>query len=226
MAIRRYKRSMRKRGYKRRLRRTMGRLVKSPRFNNVLNVKRTFWLENWSLSTVATSNFWRYYTFTLAQLPSYTEFTNIFDTFKLRGVKVTFRPRYDSFSGENTTDTTLPGITNQAGNYVHVINDPYSTVTPSGTYTTTNLNSFLENGNVKTHNGNRPFSFYVRPCVDSYVSGSSTASRKRSPWMQTNNAPQVHNGAHIFLQDINMTGTSGNSYDVFYTFYLSFKNLK
>lgn len=214
----------------RKLRRKMMRkplmLRKTPRLN-VLNVKRTAWIESWTLSTASTVGFWRYYQFTVANIPSSAEFTNLFDTYRIKGVRITFRPRYSGFSGNDTTDTTLPGITNQAGNYVHVINDPYSTVTPSGTYTTTNLNSFLENGNVKTYNGNKPFSVYVsKPTIDTYRGGTATASRVKAPWMQTTAANQPHNGVHVFLQDTNMTGTSGQTFDVFYTIYAQFKNLK
>lgn len=192
----------------------------------VCNIKRTFWLENWTLGTAATSNFWRYYAFQLSSLPSYTELTALWDRYRLNAIKVTFRPRFDGFGGENTTDTTLPGVTNQAGNYMHVINDPYSNVTPTGVYNSANLNSFLENGNVRSYRGLRPFSVYVKPAIDTYVGTSATAARRRAPFLQTTNFNMVHNGFHIFAQDVNLTGVSGQSFDVFVTYYMTLKGLK
>ena len=220
------------RPYRRAVRRRRGlrpvpRPMRRPAYGNGVSlIKRTMWYESWTLGTAATVNFWRWYNFTLAQLPSVAEITALYDQFRIAGVRVTFRPRYNSFDGANTTDTTLPGVTNQAGNMVHIINDPYSNITPTGTYTTTTLNQFLENGNVKTYQGNRPFSFYVRPAIDRYLGGTSSASRVRSPWLLTTAANQAHYGFHAFQQDINMTGTSGQTFDVFFTFYVQVKGLK
>lgn len=198
-----------------------------PRFGNqTALVKRTFWHSNWTLGTASTSDFWKYFTVALTSLPSSAELTSLWDRFRIAGVRVTFRPRYTGFGGENTTDTTLPGITNQAGNYVHIINDPYSNLTPTGTYNTTTLNAFLENGNVKTYQGMKPFSFYVKPAIDRYLGGASSASRIRSPWMLTTAANQQHSLFHAFQQDVNMTGTSGQSFDIFMTMYVQLRGLK
>lgn len=204
-----------KRTYKRKMRIPR----RLPKDGTVL-IKRTAWQFNWTLGTATTTDFWKYQGFNLQQLPSWAEITNLWDRYRIAGVKVTFRPRYDSFAGNDTTDTTTPGITNLQGSYVHIINDPYSAVTPSGTYNTTTLNSFLEQGNVRSYQGTRPFSFYVKPTVDVTLNGVAQARRAKAPFVNTTQANFAHYGYHAFQQDINMTGASGQSFDIFYTFYI------
>lgn len=185
--------------------------------------KKTVWSGNWTPGTGSTSAFWQYRTVTPTTLSNWTEYQSLFDQYKLHRVKVTFRPRYDSFAGNDTTDVTLPGITNQAGCYVHIINDPTSALTPSGTYVSTTLNAFMENGNVKTYQGNKPFSVYFKPMIDVTISGGN--QRRPSPWLQCKDNSVVHNGFHAFMQDINMTGTFGQSFDLFTTFYFSCRGM-
>lgn len=194
-----------------------------------LACKRTFYLEHWQPSTTTVNNFWRYYQFTLSQLPSAADFTNLFDAYKISAIKLTFRPRFDNFAGNDTTDTTIPGITNNNGTMVHVIKDPRSTVVPSGTYTSATLNSYLENGSVQTHQGIKPINIYWTPMVDVAVATGASAfprSRSLSRYLNTNNTDVVHYGCHVFMQDANFTGLFGNAYDVFVTYYMKFKNLK
>lgn len=78
-----------------------------------VNVERTWWSANWTPSTTATNGFWRYITVNLGACPNVSEYTNLFEQYKINKLTFTLRPRYDSFSGENTTDTTPPGVTNQ-----------------------------------------------------------------------------------------------------------------
>lgn len=191
-----------------------------------MNYSRTFWLQNWSPSTVATNDFWRYYTFTLSQVPNYGELTSLFDQYKISALKYTFRPRYDGFMGNDTVDTVLPGVTNQGKTHVHIVNDPKSTISPGGVYNSTTLNSFFEQGRVKTRGGNRAFSVYFKPCVANDADGVNIAQYVRAPWLNTSTNAIVHRGFHIFLQDINLTGVFGQSYDVFVTPYMKFKNMR
>lgn len=192
---------------------------------SLVSVRRTFWLENWTLSSAAVNGFWRYYQFLVTQMPSFTEFQGVFDRYRINGIKVVFRPRYSISDGSNTTDTTPPGVTNQATNLMHIIVDPYSNLTPTGTYTSANLNTFLENGKVRTYQGNRPISVYFKPVFDE-GSMAGTGNRKRARWFLTNGAHPVHTGFHAFQQDVNLTGTTSQSFDVFVTFYMQFANLR
>ena len=83
-------------------------------------------------ATTNTIDFYRYYTFTVNQIPNWSEYQALFDEYKVNWFKYTFRPRYDSFAGNDTTDTTLPGVTNQSTTYLHTLVDPKTYITPSG----------------------------------------------------------------------------------------------
>lgn len=189
-----------------------------------MNVTRTWWSANWSPNTTTTAGFWRYLTLTLSQMPAYTEYTALFDSYRINTIKYTFRPKYDSFAGNDTTDTTLPGVTNQGGEDVHVVIDPKSAVTPGGTYTSANLNSFLENGMVRTYRGTRPFSFTIKyPCFVDDVNNTSSIAFLKTRFLSTLSPGLVLQGAHVFIQDTNLTGVFGNTYDIFITANVTFK---
>lgn len=191
-----------------------GRLTRGPR---PTSFKRTVWAINWTPSTATTNSFWRYTGVTPINIPNWSEYQALFDQYRINGVKATFRPRYDSFAGNDTTDVTLPNITNQAGCLMHVINDPTSSVTPTGVYGSTVLQSFMEQGNVKTYSGNKAFSIYFKPTIeDNIVSGTQ---RRKAPWLQTKDNSIPHWGFHVFAQDVNLTGNFGQSFDIYYTFY-------
>lgn len=193
---------------------------------SLLPIKRTFYLENWQPSTATTSGFWRYYNFSLSTLPSNAEITALFDQYRINGIKVTFRPRYDGFMGNDTVDTTLPGVTNLSGTRVHIINDPASTVSPSGIYASSNLNGFMEQGSVRTYQGNRDINVYFKPKVDNALNAFNGAQRVRAPYIQTTLTGVSHNGFHVFMQDANFAGFFGQSFDIYVTYYMMCRGLK
>jgi len=191
---------------------------------NIVKITRTTYIENWTPSSATTGGFWRYYQFAPNQIGNWTDYFNLFDQYKVAALKFTFRPRYDNFSGNDTVDTTLPGVTNQGLTNVHVINDPYSTVSPTGVYNAATLNSFLENGNVKSYQGIRPVSVYFKPTIN-LTTEAGNNMRRRAGWLNVN-INNVHSGFHIFLQDTNLTGVFNQSFDVFITSYVMLRNAR
>lgn len=192
------------------------------------SVKRSFYVGNWAPNTATTNGFWRLFAPSLTDLPSLGEYQALWDSYRIKAVKVTFRPRFDNFAGNDTTDTTLPGITNQSGTRAFVVVDPFTVTGPAGTYTSATFNTFMENGSkVRTFEGIRPFNVYWKPMVDRTLGNISTGGRMRAPWMSLAAASAVpHYGFHIFMQDNAFAGTFGNSYDIFYTYYMQFKSSK
>lgn len=209
-------------------RRVKRRVMRVPRRipTEAVSIQRTFCMGLWQPSTAATTDFWKQYAFRLSDMPSFANFTGIFDLYRINGIKVTFRPRYGSFDGANTTDIVLPGVTNQSGVHMHVLNDKTQTEFPSGLYTRANLNTFLENGKVKSYTGLQPISIYVKkPVTYRTVDGTATAQFTASPWLTTQTFSQ-HYGFQAFAQDTNFNGSFGQSWDVFYTYYLQFKGIR
>lgn len=220
MAIKR-KFTGRRRAYGAKRRRTSPR--KSPAMNGAMcRIKRTFHWQTWTPATTTTGDFWKFLNPRLVDLPSSNELIAVFDQYKIGGVKLTFRPRYTSFDGANTTDTTAPGVTNQGNTHVHYIVDQASNTIPSGTYTSANLNTFLENGSVKSRMGTRAFSIYYRPRTN--VATGSGPQKRGGQWNScTGSSDLAQNGVHVFLQDVNMTGVFGQAFDIFVTFYMAFR---
>lgn len=188
-----------------------------------LHIKRTYYNGSWTWGNAATSDFWRYYAFTTAQINNFAEIANVFDEYRINGIKVTFRPRYDS-----VTNPSAAGTLTQPQAYAHILVDPASTLLPSGTYGSTSLNTFLENQGVRTKTLNRPFSVYFKPKVQDQLLGGGTATRVVKPtYLKTTETGVDHRGFHIYLQqNAFATGNTNIVLDVFFTFYLSLRNLK
>lgn len=196
--------------------------LRAPR-PSIMSVKRTCWYGTWTPNTVNASGFWRYVSCYASNIYNFAEYAALFDQYRINGIKLTLRPKYDSFAGNDTTDTTLPGVTNQGGCLVHVINDPESNLTPSGLYVSSTLQSFFEQGNVRTYSGNRAIDIYFKPRIDNSI--ASGTQRIRCPWLQTKDNSVLLNGVHVFLQDPQFTGTFGQSFDLYLTFYAQFRGM-
>lgn len=192
-----------------------------------MNVTRTFWTANWSPDATTTNNFWRYLTMNISSLGWATELATVFDSYKMNAVKFVLRPKFDNYAGNDTTDTTVPGITANGLTNVHIINDPTSTLVPTGVYSTGNLNSFLENGRVKSYQGTRPISIYIKNPTYTQTLATGITSRSRSRWVNFNTGGQsiAYGGAHVYMQDANFSGVFNQSFDIFVTVYMQVKGL-
>lgn len=192
--------------------------------SQMLVTQRTFFLYNWQPGTAATQSFWRYLQFQVNQIPNWQNYQDLFDQYKINAIKTVYRPRYDNFDGANTTDTTVPGVTNNNGSRIHIVNDPYSTIIPTGIYGSASFNDFCEQGTVKTYEGNRPVTVYTKPTINISTENGNNM-RRRASWLNTN-VQSVHNLFHIYVQDNNFASNLGNSYDVFVTVYISLRNMR
>lgn len=210
-----------------RKKRVMNRKRRVPRGlrTSIVTCKRQFRHSFWQPSTAATLDFWKIFWFKLNDLPSSAEFTALFDEYRINGIKVVFRPRFDNFSGNDTTDTTLPGVTNQSGVNLHICKDPRGVISPSGVYGPSTLNAMFEHDNIRSYNGNKAISVYYKPTVVNTVDGSA-AKYTYAPWLSTAYPGLNHFGFSAFAQDINFSGTFGQSWDIFVTYYMQFRGMK
>lgn len=191
-------------------------------------VKRVFFLQAWGPNTTSTTDFWRYHYVNLTQIPNYQEYTNMFDQYRLSAMKFTFTPNYTGYDGSNTTDTTLPGITNQAVPYITRCYDNRSTITQSGAYATATYNTFLEQGKVtRPKQLVRPISMYNKCTImGGFVGGTAVNMWTRAKWLPTT-APAIdHYIGQSFITDSNFTGIFGCTMNVTVTAYLQFRNQK
>lgn len=188
-----------------------------------LNIKRTLYLGTWTWGSATTNDFWRYETYSAANINSFPEFAALFDQYRINAIKVTWRPQYDSVNNVTGAGTLI-----QPQAYAHVVVDPQSTVVPSGTYSTANLNTFLEQSGVKTYTLNKPFSVYFRPKLLDQVLGGGTGARvSPATWIRTTDNAVNHRGYHMFIQQNAMSASNTNiKLDQFITVYASFRNMK
>lgn len=215
--FRRKKRTIRKRTYKRRAMR----MVRRP--SNSLFIKRKFFSTSWVWTTTTTNDFWRYFVFDLNNIPNVTELQNVFDMYRINGLKYTFMPRYTAVEGSTAGSTGTPTA------YAHVIVDPESTLIPSGVYGSGTLNSLMENTKVRTFNLNRPFSIFYRPKITSQANGGTTSGVISSPkFIRTSDASTLHRGFHMYVQQNQFTASAAANIvlDVFITAYVSLKNVR
>jgi len=131
------------------------------------------------------------YTFRLADLPSFTDFTNLFDSYKITGVKLTWFPRY--FGGD-----TVGGAT--AGNpasgtpHIWVLTDD-----DSDNPLTSKLAALQCDKARMIRNPWRPFSVFVRPkfTAEVRVSAGIAGAVPQTGWCHTQNSGVIHYGISI-----------------------------
>lgn len=201
----------------------------------MIKVARTCYLGNYLPNAVGTQGFWQYRTVSLASgyldqtgvslggLSNLAEYQLLFDQFKLSSFKITLRPNVLDLNQTQSAST----LTYQPP-YVHVIMDPASGVTPSGTYSVATVNSFLENGKVRTYRGDKKINIYVkRPkIIEEYGGGADRYVSPRWTQLDSQGINMPHRGFHLMHQAQNMTANNNVSYDVWITYYLRFKGMK
>lgn len=189
-----------------------------------------------TVSTTATSNFWRYQTVsldsgfqqmdvagtTLTSLTNRTEYQALFDEYRLSAFKVTLIPK---FSNYNTDQAAAYGTTLIP--YICIVKDAQSKLVPTGTWSAATLNTLLENGG-KIYRADRPINIYMKPLVtEQYGGGADRYVRPRFTDLQSAaGTTMAHRGFHMFV----FVGTwvaasmAGLAWDVRTTYYLKFKN--
>lgn len=157
----------------------------------------------------------RGYQFQLDQLPNYTEFTNLFDMYRINFVVMRFIP----------TGTQVQ--TNVDGNgeevpLMYVVIDYNDGSTPA------DENELKQYGNCKVMAINKPLTLKFRPRTASpvYRDGASAAYLQNDAklWLDCNYANVPHYGVRLYVPG----GTQRNVYRVRLecTFYVSFRNTK
>lgn len=120
--------------------------------------------------------------FFLSQLPNYTEFTNLYNEYKIARVKVKF-----IYSANNQPVTTLANITALPTIYTAV--DTNDSVAPTA------VSDLLQYKTFKAHRADKPFSVYFKPnyAVAAY-SGAFTSYAASAGWIDTSSVNVKHYG--------------------------------
>ncbi|QDJ95220.1 capsid protein [Capybara virus 7_cap1_536] len=152
------------------------------------------------------------YTFALSTLPNYTEFTSLFDQYKIVALKVLFLPRVDNNPAVSTTTNFNPGNIYYAIDYDDSI--------------TTDVNAILQYQGHKIVRGDQPFSVYIRSpkVANAIYSGTAfTSYGNTTAWLDVASPSVPHYGLKLAWT----SATDGVfTYDVTTMLYLRFKNVR
>lgn len=189
-----------------------------------MNVKRMIYSTNFQFGNAAISNYWNYYQPTLNNaFNNWLEFSALFDEYKVNGIKITFVPRFDSLAAPVTGATPMTVLQPMISYCI----DPSSTLTPSGLYNSTTYNTFLEQGNVKIRRATKPVSIFYRPKIEIPTNVGGGFVYRRPGWLSTNSTAVPFKGVHVFMHTNNFsTQNTDINYDVFFTWYISVRNIK
>lgn len=186
--------------------------------------KRTFQMPAWVFGTATTNDFWRRFTPRFSDMPNHAEYGNLFDEYKMTGIKITFYPRQLNLN-QPTNGTGAGTVNNQMYITIADASKEYE-LTPTGTYNQNTYNSMLEElgSKTKTIPFDKPISLYFKPQVFEEVGGVTGVGYKQSPspWLQISSSLQPHHhGMHAFIHDYNFgnLNSAGFGTDVQYTFY-------
>lgn len=151
-------------------------------------------------------------TFSLGMLPNSTEFTNLFDQFRICAVKLEIVPRYTS--SDMNPQATAPLLPN-----IHTVID-YNDISTPG-----NLDTLFQYQNYKRTRGNTIHKRYFKPAVlaaayEGAVTTAYTSTWNR--WLDTLDSGTLHYGLKYCI-DQSFTGAW---YKVYAKFFIQCKGVK
>lgn len=218
------RRSKRSYKLKRRYRRKPKLVKRMP--SNVLSCVRQYRATPFTL-TYSVGYSYTSYMFNLGGLPNYTEFTNLFDAYRILAVKITFIPSVSSNDAGNVLNATNWGY--QPTIWTGVDKNGFSWT--GATYPTINTeNAIVQNNNAKiVRNPLKPFSIYIKnPAVELGVVASATlvgGGNRARQWIDTDNYSVNHYGAFIGGLIPNGTANFSVVYNPIIKYYMQFKNV-
>lgn len=187
------------------------------RRNPTYNFKRKAYVETISVGYGA-GNILGAYTFALNKLPNYTEFTALFDRYRICGVLVEFMPAVDSFSTEAGVS-----MTNFALPQVRTIIDHTEDGVP------TDFNEMYQYKNCKMTQGNRIHKRFLKPAVLTSAFESTIATAyipKWKQWITTDDPATPHYCLKYGINALPSAAMGTMTYRVYATYYLQCKDLK
>lgn len=163
------------------------------------------------------------YTFQLSDLPGATDFSNLYDAYKLKGVKMYFIP----------VSNVVTNVTGGTGGYPSTLysNRLFTAIDYNDASAPTSVDSIREYQNSKWSPYNRIHKRWIRPKIIS-TDGTTTSNTQfpvgAQPWLPTSSASPYYGALKFGMDPID--GVVASTADILYrveaTYYLSFKNPK
>jgi hypothetical protein len=176
-------------------------------YRQPLYVKRTQKIDSFAVNTFGVG---KGYSFTLNALTNNSDFTNLFDSYQIKGVSLKIIPSANS--QETGTARYIPRIAFRW--------DYNDAATPA------NEQELIECDNVKVKNGLNIIKTYSRPRPQIALYGpiSTGYGETKKMWISTSSTNVPHYGFKMFISQANNTYTA--DLDIYATYYLKFKNAK
>lgn len=178
--------------------------------------KRKTYIETITVNNLA--DFMKGYSFSLSQLNNATEYTNLFDQFRICGIAITLMPSVTDFSAASGVT-----MTNFAMPEVRSIIDKDDASNP------TSFNEMYEYNNCKITRGHREHKRFWKPAIlsASYETAVSSAYTPRfNQWLSTTDPATPHYGVKIGINALGSAAAGNMYYRMYATFYIQCKNPK
>lgn len=150
-------------------------------------------------------------TLTLASVPDYTDFTNLYDAYQIKAIKVTFIPRITSVEQTGS-------LTNQVAQ-IHTVLD-YDDGLPLSS-----IQDYVQYESYKTSRLHREHKRYFVPAIESTAQKATgtvvPAIQLKKQWLDCDVVDIAHHGCKWLIQG----GSQDTVYDTKITFYMAFKQV-
>lgn len=181
--------------------------------NQIHAFKRVGAIEN--ISVIGAGGAHRAYNFTLDVLPNFSEWVNLYDSYKINMIVLRIEP---TFTEVNMTNPQL--LNTKMIRVVHDFDD--STLL-------TNENDYFEYGNMKSYPANKPFKVILYPKVAAEIFRSIIATsyeQRKSPWLDLspNGATIPHYGIKMFFSYMGVDDSL--QFRVLATYYVQMRQTK
>lgn len=177
----------------------------------VHHFKRT-WIASDTLPINSSGTYFKGYHFTFASTPAVTEFTTLFDQYRINKIAVKFVP---NFTGSDLN----PGTTYVALPNIHTVLDYDSSTDP------TSIDELLQYDTYRLRKGGRPFTMVWTPAVEMDVGGVSGAGLKFKQWLDCATTSIKHYGIRLAVEAAGGTVTTAK-YIPYVTYYFSCKGVR
>lgn len=210
-----YKRTYRKRTYRRKtgLKRTYRRRFNTRNRYNKRGQKLYLFKRHVDFGQLVIDNIadtFRTFNFSLQDVPNETDFTNLYDVYKINAVKITFIPQMN-------TSISIGSINNPNANarFFSVLDyndgNPLTTIDQAREYQSCKYTPIL-----------RQHKRYLRP----KIMDAGGVYNPGNKWLATSNITENYFGVKVAVEPMDSTGTLSMTYSIECVYYMSFRNVK
>lgn len=162
------------------------------------------------------------YNFNLTEVPGYTEFTALYDAYKICGLKLRFLPYYSQSTDQGGNDPFAPF---SSSNNLRI----FTCLDYNDSSAPVSINAIREYQNCKVTSYNKGHKRYFRPIVNLESTGNTTIQvfSGKNPWISTGTPALQHYALKLGIDTSLLVNTAITPGDVLLrveaTFYIGFK---